>query len=165
MPSKVLFNATPYPVLVTLYVRAGLAPGRVAASIQVRLDPDQEAHIEYGDAQNRYLEGLELSWVRDGVRHMQRKLVVERSSAWETTLNRSEALLICGIGEIDVQPGVVDHEDDFNTFFELDLSSREPSTQPARDSAVHLPYETRGRQETRPLSVAAHHPQPRGRVR
>lgn len=115
MPTKVLFNGTPYPVQVTLYVRAGISPGRVHSSIQVRLGPGDETAVEFGDPLNRYLEGLELSWVQDGARHMQRRLVNQRDSVWETTLNRSEALLVCSLGEVDVRSGVVDQESSIHT--------------------------------------------------
>lgn len=111
MPSKVLFNGTPYPVQLTLYVRAGLAPGRVASSVQAYLAPGDERRVEFGDEFNRTLEGLELSWVQDGARHVQRRLVVSRDSPWESTLNRSEALLVCSLAEVDVRSGVVEEDE------------------------------------------------------
>ncbi len=149
MPSKVLFNGTPYPVQVTLYVRAGLNPGRVHSSIQVRLAPGDETAVEFGDLVNRSLEGMELDWVQDGARHMQRRLVTQRDSHWERTLNRSEALLICSLNEVDVRSGVVDQEPTFH--HEIEETLREIAAQPVRDH--HRP-----REEREPRSVP-----PRGR--
>jgi hypothetical protein len=149
MPTKVLFNGTPYPVQLTLYVRAGIAPGRVHSSMQVLLGPGDETAVEYGDPLNRFLEGLELSWVQDGARHMQRRLVTQRDSVWEATLNRSEALLVCSLGEVDVRSGVVDQESTIHT-------------DPGLPRAVSLPGSQRDaprlRDEREPRSVP-----PRGR--
>lgn len=144
MPTKVLFNGTPYPVQVTLYVRAGLNPGRVHSSIQLKLAPGDEVPVEFGDLVNRSLEGLELDWVQDGARHMQRRLVTSRDSPWESTLNRSEALLICSLNEVDVRPGIVDQESTMHN--EIEEALREIAAAPIRD-------QPRPREEREPRSV------------
>ncbi len=144
MPSRVLFNGTPTPVQITLYVRAGLNPGKVHSSIQVRLAPGEERQVEFGDLVNRHLEGLELDWVQDGARHMQRRLVTQRDSHWERTLNRSEALLICSLGEVDVRSGVVDQ--DITLHHEIEETLREIAASPPREAP-------RPREDREPRSV------------
>lgn len=104
MPRKTIVNHAPHTVSMNLYVREGYAPGRVRASIPLRLGPGASATVEYGDPHNPLLEGIELTWIENGARLTHRKLVAQLNTPWDDALNRSNGLLIRGTMDIDAAP-------------------------------------------------------------
>lgn len=104
MPRKTIVNQGPYTVSLNLYVREGQLPGRVHASVAVRLAPGASATVEFGDARNPLLEGLELTWVQNGARMTHRKIVAMANTPWDDALNRTNGLMIRGLSDLDAAP-------------------------------------------------------------
>lgn len=57
MPREAIEHQAPCVVSLTPFVREGLAPGRVHASVSAPLAPGGAVTVEYGDPRSTLLEG------------------------------------------------------------------------------------------------------------
>ena len=65
--TKVIHNATPFTLNVTVIGRAGDNPSRDGRTVKASIAPNQSHTFQYGDDQNPYMNALELSLTGQGM--------------------------------------------------------------------------------------------------
>ena len=98
---KKLINRTGCDLKVTLIVREADQPDKTAGSVDVELaaGPDKTTgkdnsvqHVSYGNDVNIYLNGIETTMVKDGSAVGDRRIVIERGSAFDDALNTNDTI-------------------------------------------------------------------------
>ena len=84
---KLFTNTGPYPMDITLVVRASEDPRNQAGTKEFSLNPSQSQWQEYGNNVNIYLNGIKLIAMFNGQILGQQYIVIERASPLDNQLN------------------------------------------------------------------------------
>ncbi|MEM7049371.1 MAG: hypothetical protein AAF604_06915 [Acidobacteriota bacterium] len=94
MAHKTFVNRTDLDLAVTVFTRQGEDPRNSGPTLFIDVLAQAEKRIEYGDAENPFLNGVSLAWRNAGSTANQGRLVTVRGSAWDDTLNTNDTLVI-----------------------------------------------------------------------
>lgn len=90
---KLLTNATPHSLQITLIVRRSDDPRETAGRVDCQLPPKESRWVEYGNNVDIYLNGIDLvAQGGDGAIVEQRNVVIQRGSPFDNMLNMHNAV-------------------------------------------------------------------------
>jgi hypothetical protein len=102
MAYKKLVNQSGSALTIELVTRQGSEPNQSGTIVTASLPAGGKQTVEYGDAQNPYLNGLVVSSCADGAFANGSHTVTARGSAWDNVLNTNDTLTFSGAGGLNV---------------------------------------------------------------
>lgn len=102
MAHKKLVNQSGLILIVLLITREGSEPNRSGTIIAAALPAGGAQTVEYGNAQNPFLNGLVISSCSDGAFSNGSQTVTTRGSSWDNVLNTHDTLTFSGAGGLNV---------------------------------------------------------------
>ncbi|MGY4403746.1 hypothetical protein [Bradyrhizobium sp. USDA 3315] len=102
MAYKKLVNQSGLTLTVLLITRVGSEPNKSGPIVTAALPVGGKQTIEYGNAQNPFLNGLVISSSSDGAFSNGSQIVTIRGSSWDTVLNTHDTLTFSGVGGLNV---------------------------------------------------------------
>lgn len=94
MAQKLFVNQTGYTINGDLTVRAGSTPGKVLTVVSFSVDPNGRTMVPYGDANDPYVDQLEVSVLTDGAVVLSDQIVIVRSSPLDNDFNMNDTIYI-----------------------------------------------------------------------
>jgi hypothetical protein len=95
MAQKLMVNQTNYTINGTLTVRSGNNPGgQEWGQVPFILQPNSQEMVPYGDANDPYVDQLEISAMTDGAVLLTDQIVITRGSALDNQFNMNDTVYI-----------------------------------------------------------------------
>jgi hypothetical protein len=102
MAYKKLVNQSGLALTIELVTRQGSEPSQAGTIVSASLPAGGKQTIEYGNAQNPYLNGLVVSSCSAGAFSNGSQIVTVRGSTWDNVLNTNDTLTFSGAGGMNV---------------------------------------------------------------
>ncbi len=94
MAHKLIINKTDFAINGNLVVRKGDQPGNNLNSVQFSVSAHAQLMITYGDANNIYVNGLEISCQANGGLLVSDQRVLSRGSTLDDLFNRNDTIYV-----------------------------------------------------------------------
>ncbi|MEY9181275.1 hypothetical protein ABIG06_001575 [Bradyrhizobium sp. USDA 326] len=101
MVYKKLINQSGVTLTVLLITLVGSEPNQSGPTVTAALPVGDKQTIEYGNAQNPFLNGLVIS-SSSGAFSTGSQIVTTRGSSWDTVLNTHDTLTVSGAGGLNL---------------------------------------------------------------
>jgi hypothetical protein len=96
MAQKLFVNNTAYTVNGNLGVRLGSTPGQELNSVDFTLSPgpNSQQYVQYGDANDPYMDELELTAIADGGAILSDQVVLQRGGSVDNEFNMNDTIYV-----------------------------------------------------------------------
>ncbi len=96
MAKKLMVNNTNYEINGTIVVRNGSEPGKNAGTVNFKIakGPGTNQSVEYGDANNPYMDQLTISTEANGAVILSDQVVITRGSDLDNLFNMNDTISI-----------------------------------------------------------------------
>lgn len=94
MAQKLMVNSTSYIIQGTITVRSGSTPGQDSGTADFTLQPNSQAMVPYGDANDPYMDALTLSAITNGSIILSDQIVITRGSSLDNEFNMNDTIYI-----------------------------------------------------------------------